>query len=102
MSFILRRYENKREIASEVWRIKDQNQGGGGGGGGAIQMYHGVSSSTIQDTIQCTLCLSKKLHILGYKGDNLLNECNKIISKCRHQNKFLLANIKCVCVCVCV
>ena len=32
------------------------------------------------------------LHIAEYEGDNLLNKREEVISKCRHQKKFMLLN----------
>ena len=39
---------------------------------------------------KCYLCLNEKLEIALYEGENLLNKKMKLISKCRHQNKFML------------
>ena len=39
---------------------------------------------------KCDLCLNEKLEIALYKGENLLNKKTELISKCRHQNKFML------------
>ena len=41
----------------------------------------------------CNLCLSEKLEICKFRDKNaLLNKRNELISKCRHENKHLLAN----------
>ena len=40
--------------------------------------------------VKCYLCLSEKLEIASYKGNNLLNQRAKHINVCRHQNKFIL------------
>ena len=41
------------------------------------------------------LCLYEKLTILTYPiQQDLLNKRSELVSKCRHQNKFLLANYK--------
>ena len=46
-------------------------------------------------TKTCKLCLYEKYAILNYPIQNdLLNERSELVSKCRHQNKFLLANYK--------
>ena len=43
----------------------------------------------------CRLCLYQKYAILNYPSQNdLLNKRSELVSKCRHQNKFLLANYK--------
>ena len=44
---------------------------------------------------RCLLCLQEKFEILSYeKTEELLNKKSELISKCRHQNKFILGNIK--------
>ena len=43
----------------------------------------------------CKLCLIEKLYILNALGDErCLNKRTKLISKCCHQNKLLLKNVK--------
>ena len=42
----------------------------------------------------CDLCLLEKVFIISADPDNLLNKRTELISKCRHRNKFLLANVK--------
>ena len=43
----------------------------------------------------CKLCLMEKLYILNALGDErCLNRKSEFISKCRHQNKLLLKDIK--------
>ena len=36
------------------------------------------------------LSLNEKLEIALYEGENLLNKKTELISKCRHENKFML------------
>ena len=46
-------------------------------------------------TKKCRLCLQEKFQILSYPiPDELLNKRSELVSKCRHMNKFLLANYK--------
>ena len=40
------------------------------------------------------LCLSEKVSVICAHPDTLLKRITKQIAKCRHRNKFLLANIK--------
>ena len=45
-------------------------------------------------TKRCPLCLQEKFEILFYKNQGeLLNKRSELISKCRHQNKFILGNL---------
>ena len=46
-------------------------------------------------TKKCALCLHEKLTIVTHNNEKvLLNKNNELISKCRHENKFLLKNYK--------
>ena len=43
----------------------------------------------------CKLCLTGKFFIIKSRDDcNLLNKRSELVSKCRHQNKLLLCNVK--------
>ena len=41
---------------------------------------------------RCHLCLTEKLYLVRAKKPSLLNKRTELISKCRHENKFYLAN----------
>ena len=44
---------------------------------------------------KCLLCLHKKDEIINFEDqDHFLNKRFKLISKCRHANKYLLCNHK--------
>ena len=43
----------------------------------------------------CKLCRTEKFYIIESLDDkNLLNKKSELVSKCRHQNKLLLCNVK--------
>ena len=43
----------------------------------------------------CKLCLTEKFDIIeSLDNKNLLNKKSELVSKCRHQNKLLLCNLK--------
>ena len=42
---------------------------------------------------RCMMCLTEKYHIIFSKL-NLLNSTNDLVTKCRHENRFYLANFK--------
>ena len=47
-----------------------------------------------QVTKMCNLCTSEKVEIIKFKNKkHLLNKRTELISKCRHENKYLLANL---------
>ena len=44
-------------------------------------------------TKRCSLCLHEKLAIITYPyPDEIINRRSELITKCRHENKFLLKN----------
>ena len=43
---------------------------------------------------RCNLCLEEKMCIMEAEPNKLLNKRSEIISKCRHQNKHRLHNLK--------
>ena len=46
-------------------------------------------------TNSCILCLSEKLVICNFRDkDGLINKRMHLVSKCRHENKFILSNYK--------
>ena len=90
-SFNNKKYANSTTLSSYIWNMKET---------------HGITptlkwsiirrvKSYSNTTKKCPLCLSEKYEILKYPCRNeLLNKRSEIISKCRHMNKFLLANYK--------
>ena len=67
----------KNEMPDLKWSILKQ-----------IPAYSNVSK-------KCNLCLREKLEIIKYENkEELLNKNNELISKCRHENKYLLKNFK--------
>ena len=45
------------------------------------------------ETKRCLLCLTEKYHA-SFSTLDLLNSRNELVTKCRHENKFYLANFK--------
>ena len=45
-----------------------------------------------QTSKRCLLYLNEKLEIALHKDHNILNKRSEVISKCRHRNKYILAN----------
>ena len=44
---------------------------------------------------RCELCLTEKFYIIKNLGNqNLLNKKTEFISKCRHQNKYIIGNFR--------
>ena len=86
-----KKYMNSTSLSSYVWDLKEK---------------HSITPSLKWSIIKhaksftngsrnCPLCLQEKHEILFYKNKSeLLNKRSELIAKCRHSNKFLLANYK--------
>ena len=85
LSFRNELYKNDTELSKELWQIKRKN-------------YTPEITWTIirkcfpynYNNRKCYICLNEKLEIALYEGESLLNKKTELISKCRHQNKFML------------
>ena len=90
-SFNIRRYANTTSLAQHIWSKKDSTNVTPNVKWSIIK--HAPAYSNISK--KCELCLREKLAIITYPElDNLLNKKSELISKCRHENKFLLRNYK--------
>eukprot|EP00111_Clytia_hemisphaerica_P012693 TCONS_00037353-protein len=84
------KYKNKTTLSTYVWSLKDKN---------VLpnlkwSIMKRVKSYSNTSKV-CRLCLQEKLEILRYENKSeLLNKRSEIVSKCRHMNKFMLANYK--------
>ena len=84
-SFLLEKYENSTELSKKIWELKRKNIKYN------IKWRVLVKTQPIKSgTSICNLCLTEKYLILTSKLKNLLNNKTELISKCRHQNKFML------------
>ena len=83
------RYANhkKTELSNEYWNIISANK---------TSRFSweilGTHKSYNQSSKRCLLCLNEKLAIALHGDDNMLNKRSEVISKCRHRNKYMLAN----------
>ena len=90
-SFWTKSYPNSTTLSSYVWEVKtDQNET-------PNLNWEIVWSVPAYSNIakRCMLCLDEKLLISTYPNqEQLLNKRSELVSKCRHENKFLLKNFK--------
>ena len=78
-------YFDGSELSKEVWKIKEK------GHQPTVNWKIIKQCPSYNPAIKkCMLCLSEKVEILEYKGDNILNKRSELISKCRHRNKFMI------------
>ena len=88
-SFRLRRYEHDTELSKHIWSLKDSNN--------EFHLKWCIKTKATPykcGSRICNLCLSEKVAIARFKEVGLLNKRTESISKCRHRNKLILANIK--------
>ena len=85
LSFRNEFYKNNTELSKELWQIKMKNYT-------PKIMWRIIRKCPPfnYNSRKCYLCLNEKLEIALYEGENLLNKKTELISKCCHQNKFML------------
>ena len=89
-SFNHRKYQTESELSKYIRRLKD------------ARTEYEIRWSILRRTSgysnisqSCSICTSEKLAICDFKDkDKLLNKRSELVSKCRHENKFLLKNFR--------
>ena len=87
LSFRNRNYSNSTELSKHIWKLKDSNTN--------FTINWSILATApaySNKSKRCHLCLTEKLYIIRGKKPSLLNKRTELISKCRHENKFYLAN----------
>ena len=83
------KYENCTELAKYIRQLKQSNIN--------FSIKHSIASkvSGNPSSIICLLCITEKPWIIKFPNNkDLLNKKSELVNKCRHLNKFLLANVK--------
>ena len=81
------RYKNATELSKHVWQLKDN------GKDFSISWKILERARPYSNTSKrCGLCLAEKLRIILTRDPTTLNSRTELVSKCRHSNKFKLAN----------
>ena len=85
-SFRNKNYLNSTTLSISVWKIRKTKKET------PIFVLEIIwTASPYTNIKRCSLCLHKKLAILMYPNQSeLFNKRSELISKCRHENKFLL------------
>ena len=88
LTFRNRKYANSTELAKHIWKLKDNKEN-------YKINWSIISSASAYNNIskRCNLCITEKLHIIKADKARNLNKRTELISKCRHENKYFLANI---------
>ena len=81
------RYENSTELSKHVWSMKRDNRQY------VIDWKIRDRATSFDNTSKrCGLCTTEKYHILETDARTRLNKRNEIVSKCRHESKYVLSN----------
>ena len=89
LSFRNRNYSNSTELSKHIWTLKDNNTN--------FTINWSILATApaySYKSKRCHLCLTEKLYLIRAKKPSLLKKRSELISKCRHENKFYLANFK--------
>ena len=90
-SFKNRQKEKDIELSKYIWNLKDKNITNYSIKWSIVKQTSGYNSVTNS----CNLCLSEKLVICNFKDkDRLIKKRRDLVSKCLHENKFILSNYK--------
>ena len=88
MSFRNRTHENDTELSKYIWSLKDENKD--------FDVKWSILKKSSGYSIiskSCNHCLLEKLVICNFKEkDRLLNKRLDLVSKCWHENKYMLIN----------
>ena len=87
LSFRSRNYSNSTKLSKHIWTLKDNNTN--------FTINWSISATApaySHKSKRCHLYLTEKLYLVRAKKPSLLNKRTELISKCRHENKFYLAN----------
>ena len=82
------KHRTDKELSKEDWRLKELKAKP------RVQFYILKRCRPTKRTGICYLFLNEKLFITEHQGNSLLNQRNKLFSKCRHKSKFKLINHK--------
>ena len=84
MSFRNRTHENDSDLSKFIWSLKDQNK--------EFDIKWSIFKKSSRSK-SCNLCLLKKLVISNFKEkERLLNKWLDLVSKRRHESKYILMN----------
>ena len=84
MSLRNRTHENDSDLSKFIWSLRDQNK--------EFDIKWSIFKKSSRSK-SCNLCLLKKLVISNFKEkERLLNKWLDLVSKCRHESKYILMN----------
>ena len=84
-SFNIPLYKHDTKLSTEYWNLKMKQLNPQ-----ISWRIKGIYKSYNTTSKRCNLCVTEKLQILDDPDKHLLNKRSKIISQCRHKNKYRL------------
>ena len=88
-SFKHSKYRNDTELSKLIWKLKEEAT--------PFEISWEIESKAFPykcGTRRCDLCLAEKVCIICAEPKGLLNKRTELLSRCRHRNKYIIANIK--------
>ena len=86
--FNISRYKNDMKLSVEYWNLKAGNCNPK-----VTWAVKNQFSANKRQSKKCSLCSNEKFEILEDKENNILNKKSEVISKCCHQNKYMLRTL---------
>ena len=87
LSFTNRKYARSTALSKHIWKMKDNHHQ-------TPEITWSIEKNApayTNTSKRCILCLQEKMAIITFPEQHkLLNQKSELISKCRHENKFLL------------
>ena len=88
-SFNNSKYRNDTELSKLIWNLKEQST--------PFEVSWEIESKAFPykcGTRRCDLCLAEKVCIILAEPKGLINKRTELLSRCRHRNKYIIANVK--------
>ena len=88
-SFKHQKYRNDTELSKLVWKLKEEAT--------PFEISWEIESKASPykcGTRRCDLCLAEKVCIIRAEPKGLINKRTELLSRCRHRNKYIIANVK--------
>lgn len=88
-SFKHSKYQNDTELSKLIWQLKENST--------PFELSWSIEKKAFPykcGTRRCDLCLTEKVCIIRANPNGLMNKRTELLSRCRHRNKFLIANVK--------
>ena len=86
-SFRDKKYQSSTALSKHIWSLKDKDTNF------EIKWEARKKATEYQKTTgRCNLCVAEKLAIIRADKKTSLNKNSKLVSKCRHENRYYLCN----------